>query len=379
MNHDTLDPLREQIITAFASARPSTAPELANLPEPAEDEKRHLELELQGRSWTELDRDFWHQWWPSYGSLLPASYRYYLPSLLLLSLDEPPDAWELVSGTLSMLTPRFRRLHDYGRDKRFEYQTSLFNPEQQAAVCSFLGLLLTVPEWRFRSAKALKFGLNQVDHSAVRQCREFYNDLHHYAYPPIEDDDQRHLIEAIRDGFQERTYPADDQLCGSEYGDEPAEYALEFKGLDWRTLNPAFLSYHYAALSFFADEGFAYFLPAFLIADVLGEAGNADPLFHLTHGLYEEPPLELPPIDPAMLEASGLTSDEIELLQESPQPQSTIDWYAYALRRFAGFRPPERQAIVHYLEYRSACSWDFEAVKINTALDSYWRPSLSQD
>ncbi len=275
MNHTAIDQLRNQIITAFASTSPSTPAELALLPEPAEGEERHLELELQGRPWTDLDRDFWLQWWPSFGSLLPASYRYYLQSLLLCSLDEPPDEWELIGGTLSVLTPRFRRLHDLGRDKRFEYQTSLLTPEQRAAVCSFLGVLLTEPEWKFRSAKALKFGWNQADHPALQQCREFYDGLHHYVYPLSEDDDRRHLIETIRDAFEKQPYPGDDQLCGSEYGDEPAEYALEFRGLDWRTLHPRFLSYHSAALSFFTDAAFAYFLPAFLIADVCGEAGSA--------------------------------------------------------------------------------------------------------
>ena len=379
MNHDLSKQLRDQIITAFASALPSTPADLAMLPEPAEGEERHLELELQGRPWIALDRDFWHQWWPSFGALLPASYRYYLPSLLLLSLDEPPGAWELVSGILSVLTPSFRRLHDFGRDKRFEYQTSLFNVEQQAAVCSFLGLLLTLPEWKYRSAKALKFGWNHIEHSAMKQCGEFYAGLHHYVFPPIEDDEKRHLTEAIRGAFQERAYPGDDQLCGSEYGDEPAEYALEFRSLDWRTLHPEFLAYHYASLSFFADEGFAYFLPAFLIADVLGEAGNADPVFHLTHGLYEEPSFDLAPLNPEILQASGLSSKEIEWLQESVQQRSTIDWHAYALRRFAGFRLPERRAIIRYLEYRAARAWDSAAEKIDTALDSYWRSSLDRE
>jgi hypothetical protein len=297
----------------------------------------------------------------------------------LLSLDEPPETWELVSGTLSVLTPSFRRLHDFGRDKRFEYQTSLITPEQRAVVCSFLGWLLAVPEWEFRSAKALKFGWNEIDHAAVRQCGEFYDGLHHYAPPPIEADEPRHLIETIRDAFHERLYPGDDQLCGSDYGDEPAEYALEFRGLDWRTLHPRFLSYHSAALSFFTDAAFAYFLPAFLIADVLGEAGNADPVFHLTHGLYEEPSFDLTALNPEVLQASGLAAEELEWLQESIQQPSTMDWHAYALRRFAGFKPPERHAIIRYLEYRAAHTWDFVAEKINAALDSYWRSSLSQD
>src|SRR5512145_2494910 len=216
MNHDSSDQLREQIFTAFASASPSTPADLALLTEPAEDEERHLELELQGRPWNDLDREFWLQWWPSFSTLLPASYHYYLPSLLLRSLDELPDAVELISGTLIILTPSFRRLHDLGRDRRFDFQTSLITPEQRAAVCSFLGWLLAVPEWEFRSAKALKFGWHQIEHPALKQCREFYHGLHHHAYPLIEDDDRRHLIETIRDAFGERPYPGDDRLCGSD-------------------------------------------------------------------------------------------------------------------------------------------------------------------
>jgi hypothetical protein len=379
MTDEPLDQLRAQIVTAFATAQPSTPAELANLPEPAEGEERHLELELQGRAWKEIDRDFWLQRCWSFRSLLPASFRYYLPSLLMHCLGEPPDEWELVSATLSILTPGLRQLLEQGRDPRFDYQTSLFTPEQRAAICSFLGWMFTLPEWKYRSAKALKFGWSQIDHPALQHCREFYHHLHHYAYPPIDDTEQCDLIDAIRAAFDERLYPGDDQLCGSDYGDEPAEYALEFSGVNWRTLHPEFLSYHYAALSFFTDEGFACFLPAFLIADVLGEGGNADPVFHLTHGLVEEPKVDLTSLSPAVLEASGLDAEDLDWLQESVQQPSSIDWHAYALRRFAGFRSPERQAIVRYLEYRAAHTWDFVAVKINTALGAYWKPSLGQN
>lgn len=379
MNRDPSDQLRHQIITAFAGAHPSTPAELVNLPEPAEGEERHLELELQGRAWHEVARDFWLQHCWSFSSLLPASYRYYLPSLLVLCLDEPHDEWELISVTFSLLTPSFRRLLEQGRDKRFDYQTSLFNVEERAAVCSFLGHWFTEPGHIWRSAKALKFGWNQIDHPALKQCQEFYAGMQRYVYPLVTDHEQRQVIEAIKDAFAQRLYPGDDQLCGSDYGDEPAEYALEFRGVDWRTLHPEFLAYHYAALSFFTNEAFAYFLPAFLIVDVLGEAGNANPVFHLTHGLVEEPKVDLTALNPLVLAASGLEADDLEWLQESGQTPGSIDWHAYALHRFANFNSPERQAIVRYLEYRAAHTWDFEAVKINAALDTYWRTSINQD
>ena len=375
MSHDTFDQLRTQITVAFAGTRPSTAEDLADLPVPEEGEDRHIELELQGRAWTDLDAEFWaHHCW-SFGALLPASYRYYLPSLLLATLDILDEGGLLIGGALSVLTPSFRRLLDMGTDRRFGYQTSLFTPDQQAAVCSFLGVLMAQPERRFRAAKALKFGWNRLDHPALNACRAFYDRLQHYTQPPIEDAEQRQLIETIRTAFSDRAYPGDDRLCGSDYGDEPAEYALEFRGLDWRTLHPELLAYHYPALSFFTAEAFAYFLPAFMIADVLGERGNADPVFHLTHGLYDEPTVDLASLNPSVLQASGLTSNETEWLQTSLQKRDTVDWHAYALKRFAGFNPRERQAIVRYLDYRAAHAWEFVAVSITAALNSYWRSS----
>lgn len=375
MSHDTLDQLRAQITTAFAGTQPSTAAELVNVVEPEDGEERHIELDLQERAWANLDSEFWSQHCWSFGALLPASYRYYLSSLLLATLNILDEGGLLIGGALSVLTPSFRRLLDVGRDPRFDYQTSLFTPEQQAAVCSFLGALMAIPEWRYRSAKALKFGWNRVEHPALTECRAFYDRLQHYTQPLIEDAEQRQLIEAISAAFNDRAYPGDDRLCGSDYGDEPAEYALEFKGLDWRTLHPEFLAYHYPALSFFTSEAFAYFLPAFMIADVLGEAGNADPVFHLTHGLYEEPRFDVASLSPEVLQDSRVLPDDVEEVQAMRQSTDTVDWRTYALQRFASFNPRERQAIVRYLEYRAAHAWDFVAGNIYTALDSYWRLS----
>ena len=60
-----------------------------------------------------------------------------------------------------------------------------------------------------------------------------------------------------------------------------------FKGqTDWRTVDPGFLDGHAVALSFFSEAGFRFFLPAYLIADLQGKLSTADPLFHLTHGVF---------------------------------------------------------------------------------------------
>jgi hypothetical protein len=44
MTYDSLDHVRNQIVAAFAAAQPSRFAELANLPEPAEGEERHLKF-----------------------------------------------------------------------------------------------------------------------------------------------------------------------------------------------------------------------------------------------------------------------------------------------------------------------------------------------
>ena len=63
---------------------------------------------------------------------------------------------------------------------------------------------------------------------------------------------------------------------------------------DWHTIDPDFLAQApeglASALSFFSDEAFRFYLPAYLIADIDGKIGVGSPLFHLTNGLQDLPP-----------------------------------------------------------------------------------------
>jgi hypothetical protein len=94
----------------------------------------------------------------------------------------------------------------------------------------------------------------------------------------------------IKEAFSHGVYPGDWCLINSREGTEPGLLEEEFKGKsDWRTLDPSFIDQapdgFGTALSFFSDEAFRFYLPAYLIADLDGRLKQANVAFALTHGL----------------------------------------------------------------------------------------------
>ncbi|HEY9651759.1 MAG TPA: DUF6714 family protein, partial [Coleofasciculaceae cyanobacterium] len=332
-----IDQVRQEIISVFSGLFPPEPTNLIGSFTGDQYGEEKIRRELAGKSWFSLDSEFLKERWSSFCYLSAEGYCYYLPALLTNCLENLSEENELVHSTVFSLAPSYWHLYYQGKDKHFDYQISRFLPEQYGAVCSFLGLVFDLlPSYRLLSAKALKWGWNKQEHPALKKCLEFYHNLHHYQYLPSSDSQIRDLSEQIQSAFDETPYPGDDRLCGSEQGDEPAEYALEFRGLSWKTLHPDFLAYHSASLSFFTDEGFRYFLPAYLIADLMmpeleGVRSNADPVFHLTHGLIED-----------------------KLDKSSNNLTDNFDWYEIATRKFSHFNLAERKAIVAYLKYASA-------------------------
>jgi hypothetical protein len=373
---DTIEQVKQEILAAFSRMK---TPDSASLLGPTKgdtDGEQRIQRALAGKTWMSLDAKFLSENWASFCYLSAEGYRYYLPALLMRCLDSFSEKNNLVHSTLFSLPPGYWSLYYRGEDKDFNYQTSLFNAQQYRVVCSFLGLVFDLlPRFRFLSAKALKWGWNQQEHPALTKCREFYHPLHHYQYPPADDPQIRSLIEQITMAFDATPYPGDDRLCGSDLGDEPTEYALEFRGLNWKTIHPDFLSHHYASLSFFSDEAFRYFLPAYLIADLLGDGSNANPVFHLTHGLVQD--IFSRKVRETMKELieSGLLSDETVHLMEEDERADEFDWYQIAVDKYSHFNLDERRAIVAYLEYSRANEYSRD--EITQALERYWLKTLS--
>ena len=96
------------------------------------------------------------------------------------------------------------------------------------------------------------------------------------------------VIARIRDGFADSKYPGDAWLEGATKAASRPRRSGRFVGRTrWEDIEPAMLDGHYAALSFFSEAGFRFFLPAFLVADVRDQLQTADPLFHLIGGFHD--------------------------------------------------------------------------------------------
>jgi hypothetical protein len=98
------------------------------------------------------------------------------------------------------------------------------------------------------------------------------------------------LISKIEQAFADVTYPGDDDLTDSTYGEEPAALVEEFRGkIDWRQLDDEFLDQAPdgwgSALSFFSDNALRFYIPAYMIADIRGRLNSSDPAFRLCASL----------------------------------------------------------------------------------------------
>ncbi|HVT41171.1 MAG TPA: DUF6714 family protein [Gemmatimonadaceae bacterium] len=166
--------------------------------------------------------------------------------------------------------------------------------------------------------------------------------------------DREALKELIRQAFANVERPGNWALRGGNEGDEPFLVEQEFSDKsDWRALDPAFLeqapSGYSSALSFFSDEAFRYFLPAYLIADLDGALDRADPLFHLTHGL----------------------SDAVRNTKLNERRFGDRTWFDARQHQFSVFSAWEAKAIVEYLRYKLDVV-EFNREEITGALSNYW-------
>ncbi len=175
------------------------------------------------------------------------------------------------------------------------------------------------------------------------------------------------IIKEIYEAFGNNEYPGDAFLQGSLEGCEPYDEVGPFKGKkDWRTLNPDFLDGHAAALSFFSEGGFRFFLPAYLVADLQGKLSTADPLFHLTHG-FSDSSVQVPTKTKVFTRKFGKSAFL------NPRRYGAMIWYDYARYRLSVFTKEETKAIVAYLNYqRDSDSLCLDKERIDGALQSFW-------
>jgi uncharacterized protein DUF6714 len=161
----------------------------------------------------------------------------------------------------------------------------------------------------------------------------------------------------IRSAFDASVYPGDNSLANSREGTEPALLQQEFRRkTDWRILDPSFIDRapdgFGTALSFFSDEAFRFYLPAYLLADLDGRLKQANVVFALTHGLDN-------------------TSRDQRI---NPRRYGDRTWFDHAQEKFAHFGAGEVAAIVSYLNVKLTSDdlVDFEKASIREAIENYW-------
>lgn len=340
-----VEAVKSAILAAFPDAPVPAASDLIydgfrDIDKPGMERTRDI---FSGRNWRSLSAGFVSEHWASYCYLSRHGYRYYLPAMLMAALD-PAAGGGLRHSVVFSLAPNFWEFYyGSGEDPVFAEQTALFGDGQYRAVAAFLGLFLEHdPRLRFSAAQALRWGWKRVANPALAGALKYYESLHNYERPPFEDPEKRALAEAIRTGFKDTPMPKREEMCSTRLGEEAAEYAMEFFGLDWRTLHPDFLNNENACLSFFPPPAFRYFLPAYLLQDLTGDTA-ANPVFSLTHAVSGE---EIKP-----------------------------ELKAYNLARLEIFNVPERAAITAYLRYCARTEF-YHRPAIEAALAAFWTKPL---
>jgi hypothetical protein len=325
--------------------------------------------ELADRRWEDLSDEFIANRWSAFCYLGAEGYRYYLPALLLAALRNRDFAWTVVW----QLQPDAWYVLWHGGDPLFDEQIPLFSPDQHAAVATFLEWAGTGSQHQdFIVNRALLWGWNRVKSRALALARDHARRMSSWTWPRHSDSQVEELVCTIRQAFADRPYPGDDQLCGSQQGTEPAWIALELRGVPWDRAHPDLLAHNYTATSFLSKEGFRYYLPAFMVADLHGAESNADPVHALTDTASDIG------ISADSLEQLGdaLGAEVAEVLRSMEERRAGVDLSSWDRKRWAGFTLPEREAIVKYLEHRKSYDWA-DAVRIEATLKAYWRPSLA--
>ena len=181
------------------------------------------------------------------------------------------------------------------------------------------------------------FHLAQVNFAPFNDAKQVYIDK---------------IIDTMYEAFAYAKYPGDNNLRGSDLGYEPYLLEAEFKGkTKWQNLDSKFIDRApdglSSALSFFSDQAFCFYIPAYIVAFLKNELECADPLFHLTHGLADD--------------------------SKAEKADNECTWFDYMTKRLSHLTPKQKDAIVMFLEYaKEQQENEFEKEDIEQALINYW-------
>ncbi len=160
------------------------------------------------------------------------------------------------------------------------------------------------------------------------------------------------LRKLIIEAFADVEPPPHWAIVDSKEGSEPQEIEDAFQGkTDWTKIDAEWLDLGPggAALSFFSDEAFRYYIQAYIIAAAEGKFVRVDPVFALCNGLDNE------------------SRDK----KVNPRRYGERTWHDEALHRFSVFTTRQCAAIMAYLLYEASLD-DIKKPYIDEAIASYW-------
>jgi hypothetical protein len=354
--------VRAALATAFPEAAP---PEGEALLKPRYRGKEAKVLQLfGGRRGSDLPASLLREVWSQAPFLSPEGFACYLPAFLLCALG-PDSRRDYLHSILFMLHPDWVALHQ--DPDGLHAEDAALTPAQLGAVGAFLALVIDAPAaMRWQTAAELPYGMaeRELAGAALAHCfmaaqsarwryrgagpaadkaAAIYRSLTETDIPEPVDSPAAAVAARVRRAFDRTPPPGPGDMTDSSIGEEPFEYAVEFRGHDWRRLSAEFLAQNSAALSFFSHAAFRYYLPAYLLHHLAGVQSNADPVFALTHGFGPD----------------------------DRESDSTYDWETVARSRFSAFTLEERAAVADFLRHELAASPRGDE-RIQAALENYW-------
>jgi hypothetical protein len=275
-----LEEVRSLVVSAFQSVPVPKPNKLMMRLSPYTDnapDRKAVRAALEGKHWTELTPTFCKDHPVLFPYLTAEAYQHYLPALLTSALDCFNNEPHLANTAVYAVKPSEHAIYYRGNDDYFDRQIALLTREQHEAVAAFLGIWLDREPYYFTfiAARAFRWGWDKVETREHPRFRAFYERLHHWQHTRPSNTEMRRLLDEIESAFADTPYPGDNSLCGSDQGDEPAESALDFRGVHWQNVHPELLAANYTSLSFLTAEGFRYYLPAYLAAELSGCASES--------------------------------------------------------------------------------------------------------
>ena len=235
--------LIEEIKQVFASVAYPGDDDLVTNPNPSK--AQDMLRAFRGLHWHDITEEFAVTWCEELGHLTKDGFRFFVPGFTLPLLAKMPEELPKLEHYLihALMPP------DKGSDRGGEFydRMSVFDAKQHAAIAKFVDYdFWYSPSFDNRERGKL---ITYWQSNAV-------------------------LMEEIQAVFEDVTYPGDDNLIKNPEYAESFEMLQAFRGLHWREVTVDLAEYWYQNTGRFTDEGFHFFLPAFLYAALHEDSTN---------------------------------------------------------------------------------------------------------